>query len=230
MFTYKLSDSAFDSKCSHLNVRCPGCFKQGVQATIECGFTLNGVRDMAKTYSQMHRRGKYWEHSPIICSFWPNGWVFVYELSHYKSESSCSPLNFGFRACFMQRVPWHSDKYRVWIHFERHARHDKDIESNASYKQVLRTQLEDLILLAKWLSVCLQFKLFWVRIHFQSLKLQISGLLRARNSLTFRQLWSLYLLWNAYVIWQEHTVKCTIRKSNQSTAQSFAELGQIVEC
>ena len=47
----------------------------------------------------------------------------------------------------------------------------------------------------------------WVRVQLQSLKLQISGLLRARSSLTLRQLWSLDSLWNVYVTWQEHTIK-----------------------
>ena len=44
--------------------------------------------------------------------------------------------------------------------------------------------------LAKWLSVRLRTKWFWVRVQLQSLHLQISGLLRARSSLTFRQLYS----------------------------------------
>ena len=38
------------------------------------------------------------------------------------------------------------------------------------------------------------------------LKLQISCLLRARSSLTFRQLWSVDSFWNTYMTWQEHTV------------------------
>ena len=37
-----------------------------IQATIECGFTLKRVRDMIKTYSQMHRTDKYSQHSSII--------------------------------------------------------------------------------------------------------------------------------------------------------------------
>ena len=44
--------------------------------------------------------------------------------------------------------------------------------------------------LAKWLSVHLQTNWLWVRVSLQSLNLQISRLLRARNSLTFRQLQS----------------------------------------
>ena len=38
----------------------------------------------------------------------PNGWVFIYELSGSRFKSSCSHLNFSFRACFEQGVPWHS--------------------------------------------------------------------------------------------------------------------------
>ena len=53
-----------------------------------------------------------------------------------------------------------------------------------------RTQnhLVRLASLAKWLSVCLRTKWFWVPVQLQSLKLQISRLLRARSSLTFREL------------------------------------------
>ena len=44
-----------------------------IQATIECGFTLKRLRDMTRTYSQMHRTDKYSEHSSIIWPVWPNG-------------------------------------------------------------------------------------------------------------------------------------------------------------
>ena len=63
-----------------------------IQATIECGFTLKRVRDMIRRYSQMHRTDKYSEHSSIIWSIWPNGWVFFYKLSGSGFESSCSHL------------------------------------------------------------------------------------------------------------------------------------------
>ena len=33
---------------------------------IECRFTLKHVRDMMRTYSQMHRTDKYSQHSSII--------------------------------------------------------------------------------------------------------------------------------------------------------------------
>ena len=41
--------------------------------SIECGFTLKHVRDMTRTYSQMHRTDKYSEHSSIIWPVWLNG-------------------------------------------------------------------------------------------------------------------------------------------------------------
>ena len=49
-----------------------------IQALIECWFNLKQVRDMIKTYSQVHGKDKYSQHSSNI---WPvslNGWVFVY--------------------------------------------------------------------------------------------------------------------------------------------------------
>ena len=64
-----------------------------------------------------------------VWSVWLNGWVFVYELSVSGFESSCSHLNFRFRACFEQGVPWHSDIYRVWIHSETRTWHGKHIQS-----------------------------------------------------------------------------------------------------
>ena len=54
------------------------------------GFTLKRVRDMTKTYSQMHRTDKYSEHSSLIRPVWSNGSVFVYKLSGSGFESSCS--------------------------------------------------------------------------------------------------------------------------------------------
>ena len=37
-----------------------------IEATITSGFTLKGVRDMTRTYSQMQLAHKYSEHSSII--------------------------------------------------------------------------------------------------------------------------------------------------------------------
>ena len=75
---------------------------------IECGFALKRVHDTTRTYSQMHHRDTYCQHSSIIWPVWLIGWVFVYELSCCRFESSCSHLTFRFRACFEQGVPWHS--------------------------------------------------------------------------------------------------------------------------
>ena len=51
--------------------------------------------------------------------------MFVYELiSGSGFESSCSHLNFTFRACFEQGVPWHSSIYRVLIHSETRTWHN----------------------------------------------------------------------------------------------------------
>ena len=102
-----------------------------IQATTECGFTQKRVSDMTRTYTQMHRTDKYSEHSSVIWAVWPNGWVLVYELSGSGFESSSSHLNFRFRACFEQEVPWHSGNYRVWIQSEKRAWHDKNIQRKA---------------------------------------------------------------------------------------------------
>ena len=67
-----------------------------IHTTIKCGFTLKCVCDMTRTYSQMHCTDKYSEHSSIIWTVWPNGWVFVYELSGSEFESSCSHYNYHF--------------------------------------------------------------------------------------------------------------------------------------
>ena len=74
---------------------------------LEHGFTLKCIRDMIRTFSQMHRTDKYSQHSSIIWPVWLNGWVFVYELSGCGFESSCSHLNFKFCTCFEQGFPWH---------------------------------------------------------------------------------------------------------------------------
>ena len=73
-------------------------------------FTLKRVRDVIRTCSQMHRTDKCSQHSSIIWPVLLNGRVFVYELSGCGFESRWSHLNFRFRTCFEQEVPWHSDK------------------------------------------------------------------------------------------------------------------------
>ena len=153
---YELRGSGFESICSYLNFRFRACFEQGVpwkQATPECGFTLKRESDMTRTYSQMHRSDEYSEHSSTICPVWPNGWVFVSELSGSGFEWSCSYFNFRFCTYFKQGFPWHWVTSRVWIHSETRTGHDKNIQLNVPYRKVLRTQLNHLASLAKWLSV-----------------------------------------------------------------------------
>ena len=96
--------------------------------TFESGFTLKRVRDIIRIYSQILRADKYPQHGSIIWPVWPNCWVFNHKLSGCGFESSCSHLNFRFRAFFEQGVPWHSDNYRVWVHSETRMWHDKNIQ------------------------------------------------------------------------------------------------------
>ena len=58
------------------------------QANIECGFTLKRIHDITRKYSQIHRTGTYSQFSSIIWSVWPNGYVFVYELSGCGFEAT----------------------------------------------------------------------------------------------------------------------------------------------
>ena len=89
-------------RCSHLKLRYRPYFEEflGIQTTIEYGFTLKRVRDMIRTHSQMHCTDKYSQHSSIIWPVWPNGWVFIYELSGCGFEARCSHLNFRCRPYF----------------------------------------------------------------------------------------------------------------------------------
>ena len=59
---------------------------------------------------------------------WLNGWVFVYELSGFGFGSCCRHLNFRYRACCEQGVPWHSGNHRVRIYSETYTLYDKNIQ------------------------------------------------------------------------------------------------------
>ena len=120
-----------------------------IQASIECRFIMKRIRDMIRTYSQMHRTDKYSQYNSIIWPFWRKSWRFVYEVSGGVSESSSSHLNFRFGACFEKGVPWYWGKHRSWVHSETHTWHDKNIQYNAPYRQVLRTELNNLPSLGK---------------------------------------------------------------------------------
>ena len=77
-----------------------------------------------------------WTRTHNHWSVWLNGWVFVNELSGCAFESSCCHLNFRFRTCFEQGVPWHSGTYRVSIHSETLTWHDKNIQSQDSLTKI----------------------------------------------------------------------------------------------
>ena len=66
-------------------------------AIIECEFTLKRVRDMIRTYSQMHRVDKYSQHRLIIWPVWPV-WL-----------SFCLQTNW-----FGVRFPLQSLKLQIW--------------------------------------------------------------------------------------------------------------------
>ena len=54
--------------------------------------------------------------------------MFVYELSVCGFEFRCSHLNFRYRVCFEQGVPWHSGNSRVWIYYKTCTWHDKNMQ------------------------------------------------------------------------------------------------------
>ena len=191
VFVCELSGSWFESSWSHSNFRFHTCLQQEfhqIEVTIECGFTLKSLREMIRTYSEVHRTDKYSGDSFIVCSVWPNARVFVYELSGSRFECSCSHLKFRYGACFHQGFPSHSGKYRVWIHCGMRKSHDKKIQSSVPYKQVLKTQPNHLVSLANWMGFCLQAKWFWVPFQLLLVKSQISRLLRARSSMILTKL------------------------------------------
>ena len=59
-----------------------------VQATIECGFILKGIRGMIRTHSQMHFTDKYSQHNSVI---WP-AWLIVECLFMHQVVLGSSPV------------------------------------------------------------------------------------------------------------------------------------------
>ena len=62
-------------------------------------------------------------------------------MSRCGFESSCSYINFRFRTCFEQGVPWRSGNCKVWIHSEKSTWHDKNIQSTYSKVGIVSTCL-----------------------------------------------------------------------------------------
>ena len=75
--------------------------------------------------------------------------------------------------------------------------HDKNIQSNAPYRWVLITQLNHLANLAKWLSVRLRTKWWWVRVPLQSLVFSLFSLL-TKGSYKIREM-KLQNVWNGEI-------------------------------
>ena len=128
----------------------------------------------------MHSICKYSQHSSVIWLVWLNGWVFVSKINGCSFECSCSCLNFRFRTLFEQEVPCLSSNNRVWIYSETRTWHDKKSLSNGTVHTSTRNTAH-LTSLTEWLSIRLKTKCLWVGVQLQSLKLQISHLLWARN-------------------------------------------------
>ena len=193
---YNLSGSGFESSWGHLYITLHACFEQGVSwhsSNYRVWIQSEHVPDMIRTSD------KYSEHSSVIRSVQPNGWVLVSELIGSGFGWSCSHLSFTLRTCSEQGVPRHLGNYRVYIHSETRLWHNKNILSIELYRWIIRTQLIHLVSLAKWLSILLWTKWFLVQVQLQSLKLHIARLLQAKSSLTFRQLYGVVSLRKAYV-------------------------------
>ena len=101
--------------------------KYNKPAQVFIAYTLNQPITASMTASGLEPASIYFinEHSRPV---WLNGWVFVYEVNHCGFMSRCSRLNFKFRACFEQGVPWHSGIYRLWIHSEMRTWHDNNMQ------------------------------------------------------------------------------------------------------
>ena len=114
MLVYELSGSGFKRSCSHLNFTLRACFEQGIpwhSSNYLLWIHPETCLWHDRPYSQLRRTDKYSEHTSFIWSFWPNGWVFVYELKSSWFESRFCHLNFTLRAYFEQGVSWHLGNY-----------------------------------------------------------------------------------------------------------------------
>ena len=96
--------------------------------------------------------------------------MFIYELSCCGLECCCCHLNFRYRVCFGQGLPWHSGNYRVQIHSEALIGHDNNIQSKRLDWKI-NNETEDRIVLVsgtppmyKLVDSCIQGNCTWVNI------------------------------------------------------------------
>ena len=128
--------------------------------------------------------------------------IFVTSTSttHSTTRFFSPPLPFGFSYVFHQKGYYFLNKrlYKfmhsfLLFFFQQPIINISDCYWTRTHNHLVCKQtlnhLAKLADLAKWLSVRLRTKRLWVPVQLQSLKLQISSLLRARSSLTFRQVW-----------------------------------------
>ena len=103
---------------------------------------------------------RIWTHNNLVCKWTLNHlskldkWLscvvstyhlasFVFELSSCGFESHCR-LKLQILRLFWARSSLTFSNYRIRIHFEMHRWHNKNIESNATYRSILKTQLNHL--------------------------------------------------------------------------------------
>ena len=77
-----------------------------IKVTAEFGFSLKCARDMVRTYNQIHGTDNYSQYKSIFSPVSLNGWVFIYDLDGYGFSYLCSHLNWRYRTCFEQGVPY----------------------------------------------------------------------------------------------------------------------------
>ena len=158
--------------------------------TIECGISLKLVRDMIIIYSQMYRTEKYSQRSSIVLPVWLNGWVFVYELSGYRFEITLLSIKLQIWGLLQASGPLTFRK-ATECGFTLKLVRDMIIRYSQMHRADKFSQHSSIIW-PVWLSVrssvLLWTKSFWFPVQLQSFKLQVLRLLRARSSLTFRQL------------------------------------------
>ena len=156
-------------------------------------FTLKHIVGMKRTYSQKQDTDKCSQHSAVI---WPvrlNGWVFVYEISGCGFESSYGHLNFRLRTCCEEGIPWHLLNY-IECGFTLKYVRDMTKKHSEMHHLGKYSQPSSIIWpvgLNVWVSV---YELRVVGSSPVAVTIfQISSLLQARSSLTFRQLYRAWI-------------------------------------
>ena len=91
--------------------------------------TLSHLAKLPKWWSSVVNPYLYGAFDCMFSSCHVHVSEWIHTLSGCGFESRFSHLNFRYGVCFEQGVPWHSGKYRVWIHAETRTWHDENIQS-----------------------------------------------------------------------------------------------------